>query len=50
MSAGPDEWETYFHNNEPPSNLENVKSSVECFVKEHSAANRRIALVTVSAQ
>ena len=50
MSAGPDEWETYFHNNEPPRNLEDVKSSVERFVKEHGAANRKIALVTVSAQ
>jgi len=50
MSAGPDEWETYFHSNEPPKNLESVKSSVEHFVKEHSTARRKIALVTVSAQ
>ena len=50
MSVGPDEWETYFHNNEPPGNLEDVKSSVDRFVKEHGASNRKIALVTVSAQ
>ncbi|XP_065920684.1 phosphopantothenate--cysteine ligase-like [Dysidea avara] len=46
MSVGPDEWETYFHNNEPPGNLEDVKSSVDRFVKEHGASNRKIALVT----
>ena len=50
MACQPDEWEKYFHSNEPPDNLEKVMLRVDAFVKQQCAVNRKLVLVTVSAR
>lgn len=50
MACEQDEWEKYFHSNNPPDNLERVMSRVDTFVKQQCADKRKIVLVTVSAQ
>ena len=49
MACLGDEWEQYFHSNNPPENLEKIMSSVDNFVKQQCAVKRKIVLVTVSA-
>lgn len=49
MACQPDEWEKYFHSNDPPANFDKVMSNVDTFVKQQCAVKRKIVLVTVSA-